>query len=528
MTVGLSGEEKMKKFLSLREKILKTFIVTIREVNEHGGVEAFFKNYPVGGIFYSEGKILNEEAGSAMSFETLRQCKKAAGNNLLVCADGVSVAGQKNKFRPQKSLGSSRNLQDAYNLGKCIGMQCNDKGVDLVFAPCIDMYRNPLMFLNATSDDPETTSKIYRQVIKGIQDQGVCATAKHFPGMGTDYVNMHVAPGANDLPFDEWTESYGHNFKEMIEEGVSCIMTTHCTLKSYATERENGFNPICTYSHKLTTGLLKGELGFKGAVVTDALVMGGMVTGDLVADTVQAFKAGADLLLWPPIETAEKIEELILSGEIPMSRLDDALARIESLKSVKERAMKNGTKENPSAEFVDKQILEIAKHGICLLRNDINLLPIDSKKRKKILIIDGSENGNGSASILLKDEFEHRGFIADVKRDIYDVQSNVCWQSDIDKLQIEYDLVIFSMQCAFVAEWSVAHMLIWASHMFNKKKKIIVNYGSPYFANTCFPEDPTYIEMNCVPCADTVKMLVDGLTGEAEFEGNSVFIHKAD
>ena len=511
--------------LSLREKILKTFVVTIREANEHGGVEKFFKKYPVGGIFYSEGKILNEEAGSAMSFATLQYCKKAAGNDLLVCADGVSVAGQKNRFRPQKSLGASRNLEDAYNLGKCIGMQCNAKGVDLVFAPCIDMYRNPLMYLNATSDDPETTSKIYRQVIKGIQDQGVCATAKHFPGLGTDFVNMHIGPGKNVLPFNEWMDTYGYNFREMISEGVSTIMTTHVTLKSYAPEKESGYAPIATYSHKLTTDLLKVKLGFKGVVVTDALVMGGMVTGDLVSDTVQAFKAGADLLLWPPIEAAERIEELILSGEIPMSRLDDALARIESLKIVRENAKNKGTIEKPSAEFVDEQILKIAKHGMCLIRNDINLLPIDIAN-KKILIIDGSENGNGAASILLKEELECRGFIAEIKRDIYDVQSNVCWQSDIDKLQNQYDLVIFNISCSFVAEWSVAHMLIWASHMFDKKKKIIVNYGSPYFAVNYFSEDPTYIEMNCAVCSETVKMLADGLTGKMKFTGKSILVNR--
>ena len=66
-------------------------------------------------------------------------------------------------------------------------------------------------------------------------------------------------------------------------------------------------------------------------------------------------------------------------------------------------------------------------------------------------------------------------------------------------------------------------MLIWASHLFDKSKKIIVNYGSPYFAVDYFPEDPTYIEMNCPPTKETVKMLVDGLLGEKEFTGKSVF-----
>ena len=65
-------------------------------------------------------------------------------------------------------------------------------------------------------------------------------------------------------------------------------------------------------------------------------------------------------------------------------------------------------------------------------------------------------------------------------------------------------------------------MLIWASHLFDKKKKVIVNYGSPFFASDYFPEDPTMIEMNCQPCKETVKLLVDGLLGEIEFTGKSV------
>ena len=65
-------------------------------------------------------------------------------------------------------------------------------------------------------------------------------------------------------------------------------------------------------------------------------------------------------------------------------------------------------------------------------------------------------------------------------------------------------------------------MLIWASHQFDKKKKLIVNYASPYFATEYFPDDPTYIEMNTTPTKDTVKMLVDGIFGDMEFTGKSV------
>ena len=129
--------------MTLREKILKTFVVTIREINTHGGIEEFFKKYPVGGLYYGEENILKDEngleIGTQFEFDTLNKCKEASSKKLLVCADAASVRGQKVKLYPQSSLGGSKSLEDAYNWGKVIGMQMNDKGIDWVLAlsiPC--------------------------------------------------------------------------------------------------------------------------------------------------------------------------------------------------------------------------------------------------------------------------------------------------------------------------------------------------------------------------------------------------------
>lgn len=522
--------------MTLREKIFKTFIVTIREINTHGGPEKFFEKYPVGGMYYGEAAALKDEngleIGTQLDFDKLNECKKYSKNKLLVCADGCSVRGQKFHAGCQRSLGASVNLEDAYNWGKTIGMQMNDKGVDWVLGPSIDMCFDPLMYLMAISDDPEIVAKIYREVVKGIQDQGVCATVKHFPGLGTYFVNMHIGPGSNNLPFDEWMKTYGYTYKEMFKEDVMSVMTTHVSLKSYDNEFTDGFYPIATYSKKLTTDLLKGELGFEGAVVTDALIMGGMATGDLVKETVQSFKAGADLLLWPPVEAAEAIEKAILDGEIPMSRLDDALKRIEKMESFRNKALAEKSYDTPDPDFVDETQKGIVSRGICELRNDIGLLPLKKENLKKILIVDVTEEdcsvnvGDHTSSNLLKDEFEKRGISADVRRDIYDQPSRVCWQTDVDKLQAGYDLVIFNTNANFVAQWSEPHMLIWASHLFDKSKKLIVNYGSPYFATEYYPEDPTIIEMNTSPVQATVEMLVEGLFGERKFTGKTILTKK--
>ena len=515
--------------MTLREKILKTFNVTIREINKHGGPEKFFEKYPVGGVYYGEAAALRDEngleIGTQYDFDKLNELKKYSKNKLLVCADGCRIRGQEVTYTPQRALGASLSEEDAYNFGKVIGMQMNDKGVDWVLGPSIDMCFDPLMYLTAISDDPKIIAKLYRQAVKGIQDQGVCATSKHFPGLGTYFVNMHIGPGSNNLPFDEWMETYGYTYKEMFKEDVMCVMTTHVTLKSYDNELCDGFYPTATFSKKLTTDLLKGELGFKGAVVTDALIMGGMATGDLVAETVQAFKAGADILLWPPVEAAEAIEKAILDGEIPMSRLDDALERIERMENFRNKALEAKSFDTPDPKWADETVIDISKRGMCMLRNDIGMLPLSKEKCKKVLIVDATDEDTKS-SYLLKEELESRGIMADVKRDIYDVPSRVCWQDDIDALQAQYDYVIFNINAFFVAEWSVPHMHIWASHLFDKKKKIIVNYGSPYFATEYLPEDPTYIEMNCPPRKQTIKLLVDGLFGEFEFTGKPVIDQK--
>lgn len=511
--------------MTLKEKILQTFIVTVREINKHGGPEKFFLEYPVGGMYFWEDESLEgkTEIGTSTTDARLEECRKYSKTPLLVCGDYTYVKGQKLQIN-SRPLGSSLNLEDAYNLGKVFGMQMNSHGVDWILGPCIDMLYDRSMPLFAISDDPKRTVDIFTEVIKGIQDQGVLATIKHFPGLGTNSINMHFGHGRNVLNFDEWDKTYGYTYRELFKAGTQCVMTTHATLRSYANDDENGFVPIATYSSKLTTELLKNRMNFKGAVVTDALIMGGMATGNLIDETVQAFKAGADLLLWPPVEAADKIEELILQGEIPMSRLEDALARIGKMRSFREKAIKENKMLKPDRDYADSESLEIMKHGICLYKNNVNMIPFNKNIIKKILIVDGadtSEWGKESAK-MLRDALKKEGFDADVRRDIYDVPSRVCWQDDIDELEREYDITIFNLNMTYATSWDVSYMMIWASQLFNKKNKVVINYGAPFFAEDYFEKENTIIEMNCTPSTEIVKVLVDKLMGRDEFTGNPV------
>ena len=307
----------------------------------------------------------------------------------------------------------------------------------------------------------------------------------------------------------------------MIKQGVYSVMTTHATLKSYDDARHDGYCPIATYSTKLTQELLKDKLGFEGAVVTDALVMGGMAIGNLVEETAQAFKCGADLLLWPPIEAADRIEEMIENGEIPMSRLEDALERIKKMRDFREKALSEHLYDTPDTAFAEQKFVEITNRGIHLLKNEKQLLPIRKGEYNKVLIIDASKEANHEGANILKEELQKRNIAADVKRDIYDVPSNVCWQDDIDELQKAYDLIIFHVWANYFETWGEELMLTWASHMFDKKKTIIVDYGNPYYAHDYFAEECTVIQVNSTPTDISVRAVAKRILGEEEFTGNS-------
>lgn len=511
--------------MTLKEKVLQTFIVTIREINKHGEPKEFFEKYPVGGMYYSylKGSEGTVEVGTGLNPARLAECRAASKLPLFVCADGTAMRGQ-TVSTSAEAVGSIQTEEAAYNYGKLLGMQMNDNTVDWILMPIVDLLYSHEMPLFAVSNDPETTAKLNRAIIRGIQEQGVCATAKHFPGIGTCNINMHFGPGQNVLSYDEWMKTYGYVYKEAFKENLASVMTTHMTFRAYDDEGENGYYPIATYSSKLTTDLLKGELGFEGAVVTDALIMGGMATGNLIEETVQSFKAGADFLLWPPVEAADRIVEALESGEIPMSRLDDALERINKMRTFRENALANHTYDEPSADFVNKTSENMIKNGICLLRNDIDMIPLNPENYKNILIVDVTDESDNGSSKLLQDELKSRGIETEIQRDIYDVPSRVCWQDDLDELQSGYDLVIFNVNTSYATTWNVPFMLIWASHLFDKKKKLIINYGSPFFAGTYFPEDPTFIEVNNGPSKTSVKAVADRILGIEEFTGKSVLI----
>lgn len=216
-------------------------------------------------------------------------------------------------------------------VGRVMGRELSAIGFDLDFAPVVDCDTNPLNPVigdRSFSSNPEIVSMVSAHIIRGLQEEGIAACAKHFPGHGDTNEDSHkVLPRLpHNLKRLESMELIP--FKSAIREKVASIMTAHVVYEGIDRDIP------ATFSVKIVRDLLKKELGFEGLVVSDSLAMGAVQNGwSLEVSAVKAFLAGCDLLILgkdpneiPPLLDyfGKKVEE----GEIPMERLEMGYRRV--------------------------------------------------------------------------------------------------------------------------------------------------------------------------------------------------------
>lgn len=507
--------------MTLKEKIYQTIIADNHAIKLAGGPEKFFAEYPVGGFYFMRGYVNDlgalMEEGVKGSEDLIRKCREYSKTDLLVCADGALIANGHDM-----SLGGAAACEDEnvyFKYGEMRGIEMNYHDIDWILTPCIDLdfARHDHTSLMIT-DDPVFCGKFFSKVVEGIQSRGVIATAKHFPGQGSYNVNFHYAPGRNTLDFDTWMKNYGYTYKEMFKSGCLSVMTSHIVFPDYCYESEDGYPPICTFSKKMTIDLLKGTLGFEGAVVTDALTMGGMSCGNTAKESAQAFKCGADLLLWAPVETADIIEEMIASGEIPMSRLDDALSRIAKLREFV-KANKKKCPEN-AGELVDAFAKKTYELGPELLKNRNGALPL--KKNDKILVIaNGFNQGQLDAVKEFSDILSERGYDVTFREYLL-----TCYQDEINAIIDGYDKILIVLNHPMPVIETNYSSTTWAGHLVDKSRKVIVNFSNPFLAEDFYPDEPCVVNTNTRINKESASAVIDKLCGEKEFTGKAHFTMK--
>jgi beta-N-acetylhexosaminidase len=539
------------KKLSLRQKIGQTMIMLPDRPLElqlgNGSLHTYFKKYPVSGFFMGwklwtgirpENKLAHIRAMTA-------SYQQASELPLLFQEDyesGINIPGM-TSFPNEMTLGAANSPDLAYAYGAAVAKESRAVGVKWVLHPVADLNINPLnpiMNVRSIGDDPDQAIQLLSRQIRGLQDNGVAATIKHFPGDGVDARDQHLLTTCNSLPFAVWRQLHGKVFQALIDSGVACIMPGHITLPSYQTEKINGFTPPATLSHELLTDLLKGEMGFKGVVVSDAMTMGGFggYFRTRLEGEIQSFIAGVDILLWPSYEYMDTLEARITRGEIPMQRLDDAVRRVWALKERFGILDMNRQLIQPLTA-ADKQQAGITASAICdqavtLVRDRTQSLPLRPSRDKKILVVGvapvarkgGSDQLDGIRQFAAS--LRQRGFQVDFRHDIlYETQG---WMEEAPD---KYDRIIFVVARAPhtpfgpLQLWDDEAQSVWAANALPKEKTIVISLGSPYIIDEYFERINT-----CINAYSNTPVMhaavIRALLGEKEMKGISpVDLHPA-
>ncbi|MEI5584258.1 MULTISPECIES: glycoside hydrolase family 3 protein [unclassified Agromyces] len=221
-------------------------------------------------------------------------------------------------------------------VARAVGEALAEVGCTLTFAPDADINSNPLnpvIGVRSFGAAPDLVSRHTAAWIRGVQSTGIAASAKHFPGHGDTETDSHLALPVVDLPVERLRERELAPFRAAIAAGTRTIMTSHILLPRLDADRP------ATLSPRILQGLLREELGFEGAVVSDALDMAG-ASGELGIPeaAVRALIAGCDLLCIGTDNTAAQLDDIVAaiedaidSGRLPADRVAEAAGRVRAL-----------------------------------------------------------------------------------------------------------------------------------------------------------------------------------------------------
>lgn len=355
--------------------------------------------------------------------------KRTTGFPLLVCTDVEHGPGSYCKPLPElsnpMSWGACNDEKLIERAGELTGRICRKVGVHYALAPMIDLcfnFRNPTIQSRAISDDPDRVIRIAGAYVRGLQKNNyLAACIKHFPGSGVDERNGHFVTETNSLSKEEWMATYGKTYKELMKMGVASVMVGHVSCPAFQPDEIDEYGALpCTLSKNLMTDLLKGELGFEGCVISDAMSMIGAcacVGVDKLA--VSFIKAGGDLILFPEPQEYDYLVEAVKSGEIPMERIRDAVYRVLKLKE-RVRLFEDADIDAEIGDIGgDIQELEevsqkIAENAVKIVRNNVGVLPIKKNKGKVLIVKVGGSffntQPNNAPFMYMEKEFEEQGW----------------------------------------------------------------------------------------------------------------------
>lgn len=290
---------------------------------------------------------------------------------------GLGTHGKSTAYPATVMLAATWNENLAYEYGKALGRDCKARGINILLGPAVNIYRAAMCGRNFEymGEDPYLAARTAVGYIKGVQDQGVMATVKHFIANNSDYDRNNIS---NDMDERTMHEIYLPAFKAAVQEAeVGAVMTSYNLVNGIWT----------TEAPWLLKGVLRGQWGFNGVIMSD---------WGSTHHCVPAVKGGLDLEMAGGEKMNPKdLAYYLKTGVISMDMIDEKVRHI--LRVLIAFGFKDGTKVDNSIPLDDPQsvatALKVAQEGIVLLKNEKNVLPINPQKTKHIVVVGKNANG---------------------------------------------------------------------------------------------------------------------------------------
>lgn len=533
--------------LTLEQKVGQLFVNLF-----HFGEDTFSGNvgsnaeilekYGIGGARYHGGtaaqvqELINSlQATSRIPLLVAANCE-SGGNG--ACTDGTYIA-------TGAQCDAARSDEVSYRTGLVSGREAGPLGVNVIFAPIVDIltnWRNTIVNTRAHGTTAERVIASTGAKARGIRDAGedIAVCIKHFPGDGTEERDQHLVLGVNELSPEEWDASFGEVYRHHIDAGVEMVMAGHIALPAYSKLPDPSLTDVdvmpATLAPELLQDLLKTRLGFNGVVITDASHMLGMTSAMRRQDYVpRAIASGCDMFLFfnDMAEDVGFMVDGVRNGVITTERLDDAVRRVLGLKAKLNLPSKQaaGTLQRSSGDLgvigCDQHLrwqAEAADAAITLVKNTLDQLPIrpETHRRIRLYYLDTEGGGIYESSPKARETFvaelEKRGFEVTLNDGSSRVKgATLTYRDEVDAAIVVANIVGYAAENNYRIRWKtpMSTDCPWYVHEV-PTVMVSLNY-------TTHLHDATMVKayVNAYHDNDqTIRLVVDKLMGDSAFRGS--------
>jgi beta-N-acetylhexosaminidase len=423
---------------------------------------------------------------------------------LLISADlewgaAMRVVGA-TAFPQIMAAGATDDPHDAYTIGAAAALEGRAVGIHVNFAPDADINNNPanpIINTRSFGEDPRAVARLVAGYVHGLQDHGMLATLKHFPGHGDTQTDSHIGLPVIAADYARLDTLELVPFRAGIDAGADIVMSAHIAFPALTGTDDPG-----TLSSAVLTGLLRDSLHFRGLVVTDALTMGSIVAKYGAGEaTVLAFLAGSDLLLMPanPDSALDAMTAAIESGRVGLERLDASLRR---MLEIKRRLGLFGQRTVPldrimetvGAKRFQDAARDLAVRALTLVRDTIGTLATLRATRAHLALIAYADEGNSSVGLRLAELLRAGGDTVDYFRlwpmsgsQSYDSARVVLARTRVALFAANVKPISWRGNIALPD--SLAQLIMATD---STKPTLLVSFGSPYLLNQT-PTVGTYL-----------------------------------